>query len=163
LKDEFFSTIKFKVNSGNVNIKLSFSFLVLTIIVGGFQQKTRSEPWTLQQLLAPADLAKTISDPKAKEPIIFSIGPGAIIKGSINIGPAKERENLEEFKKQLKHLPKDANIVIYCGCCPFDHCPNIRPAFSLMNEMKFKNHKLLNLQHNVKVDWIDKGYPTIPQ
>jgi hypothetical protein len=59
----------------------------------------------------------------------------------------------------LSTLPKDANIVIYCGCCPFVKCPNIRPAFTLLNKMGFKKHKLLNLSHNVKTDWIDKGYP----
>jgi thiosulfate/3-mercaptopyruvate sulfurtransferase len=26
--------------------------------------------------------------------------------------------------------------------------------------MKFTNYKLLNLSHNVKTDWLDKGYPT---
>jgi len=49
--------------------------------------------------------------------------------------------------------------VIYCGCCPFEHCPNVRPAFQLLNEMKFTNQKLLNLSTNLKTDWIDKGYP----
>ena len=27
-------------------------------------------------------------------------------------------------------------------------------------DKKFNNHKLLNLPHNIKMDWIDKGYPT---
>lgn len=75
------------------------------------------------------------------------------------MGPAKEKENLEKFRQQLIKLPKDAQIIIYCGCCPFEHCPNIRPAFSLLNEMKFTNQKLLNLTHNIKIDWIDHNYP----
>ena len=121
------------------------------------------EPWTADQLLAPADLAKTINDPNAKQPVIFSIGPGALIKGSTDIGPAKEKENLEKLKKQLEKLPRDTRIVIYCGCCPFEHCPNVRPAFNLLNEMKFTNHRLLNLEHNIKIDWLDKKYPAIQQ
>ena len=56
-------------------------------------------------------------------------------------------------------LVKVINIVIYCGCCPFEHCPNIRPAFNLLNEMGFTNQKLLSLQKNIKADCIDKGYP----
>ena len=84
------------------------------------------------------------------------------IKNSIDIGPARDSLNIIKFKEQLSKLPKDAPIVIYCGCCPFEHCPNIRPAFALLNEMKFTRHKLLNIEHNIKTDWISKGYPSIP-
>jgi thiosulfate/3-mercaptopyruvate sulfurtransferase len=117
------------------------------------------EPWTSTQLESPETLAKTISDPTAKQPIVFSIGPGALIRGSIDIGPAKEDSNRVKFRRQLDHLPKDADIVIYCGCCPFEHCPNVRPAFLLLNQLKFTHQKLLNLEHNIKIDWINKGYP----
>ena len=57
----------------------------------------------------------------------------------------------------LNKLDKNTEIVLVCGCCPFEHCPNIRPSFELMTEMKFTNQKLLNLSHNLKVDWINKG------
>lgn len=117
------------------------------------------EPWTEQQLIQPEDLAKKLNDEKANKPIILSVGPGGGIKGSIEFGSAKEKENIEKLKAYLTKLPKDAEIVIYCGCCPFAPCPNIRPSFHLLSEMKFTNHKLLNLSHNLKADWIDKGYP----
>lgn len=120
------------------------------------------EPWTASQLLPPADLAATIKDSLAKKPIIFCVGPGAVIKDSRNIGPAKDTANLNKFKQQLGQLPKDTYIVIYCGCCPFDHCPNVRPAFTLLNSMGFTHHKLLDLEHNIKTDWINKGYPVNP-
>jgi thiosulfate/3-mercaptopyruvate sulfurtransferase len=117
------------------------------------------DPWKSDQLMAPADLARIIGDPHAKQPYIFCIGPGAVIKGSIDTGPARDSANLIKLRQQLSKLPKDATIVIYCGCCPFVHCPNIRPAFTLLNEMKFTHPLLLNLEHNIKLDWIDKGYP----
>ena len=120
---------------------------------------TQKEPWTQSQLLAPADLAKTLNDPNAAQPSIFCIGPQAVIKGSIDIGSTMEKANLSVLKEHLEKLPKDADIVIYCGCCPFSRCPNIRPAFDLLNKMQFTNHKLLNLPQNIKVDWIDHGYP----
>jgi hypothetical protein len=120
-----------------------------------------TEPWSASQLLDPAVLAKTMNTSGASQPYIFCIGPQAVIKGSIDIGPTREQANLDDFKKQLEKLPKDATIVVYCGCCPFDRCPNIRPAFELMNKMQFKNQKLLNLPHNVKVDWIDHGFPVV--
>lgn len=117
------------------------------------------DPWKPSQLLAPADLAQTINSPAAKQPIIYSIGPGAVIKNSVDIGPTQQRENLHELEKHLAKLSKDTAIVIYCGCCPFDKCPNVRPAFTLLNNMHFTNHKLLNLTQNIKTNWIDHGYP----
>ena len=133
--------------------------LIVELAVSSIGQTTNTEPWTQNQLMPPANLAKLINDNNAHLPIIFSIGPGAIVKGSIDVGPAKEKDNLRSLKHQLSNLPKDTAIVIYCGCCPFKHCPNIRPAFELLNKMKFTNHKLLNLPRNIKVDWIDKGFP----
>lgn len=133
--------------------------LIVVISISSFGQNTNTEPWTENQLMPPVELAKIINEKNVSKPIVFSIGPGAIIKGSIDIGPAQEKENLKKLKAKLSKLPKDTNIVIYCGCCPFVHCPNIRPAFQLLNEMKFTNHKLLSLQKNIKVDWNDKGYP----
>lgn len=119
----------------------------------------QSEPWTQQQLLAPADLANTLKNDKAAKPLIFSIGMQAIIKGSIDIGPAMMAENINTMKQKLEKLPKNTSIVVYCGCCPFASCPNVRPAMQLLKNMQFTNYKLLNLPQNVKVDWIDKGYP----
>jgi thiosulfate/3-mercaptopyruvate sulfurtransferase len=116
------------------------------------------ENWTSKQLLAPAELAGTIREGKAL-PILFSVGPGALIPHSQAMGMVREKDNLEKFKKELSGLPKDARIIIYCGCCPFEHCPNVRPAIALLKEMKFSNYQLLDLPHNLKTDWIDKGYP----
>lgn len=119
------------------------------------------DPWKADQLMAPADLARVIADPQAKQPYVFCIGPGAVIKGSIDMGPSRDSANLNKLRQQLSKLPKDATVVIYCGCCPFVHCPNIRPAFRLLTEMKFTHPLLLNLEHNIKTDWIDKGFPVI--
>jgi thiosulfate/3-mercaptopyruvate sulfurtransferase len=117
------------------------------------------DPWTQGQLLSPADLAVVINNPQAKKPLIFCVGPGALVKGSLDMGPAQVKENLEKFKTALDKLPRDTDIVVYCGCCPFEHCPNIRPAFAMLNEMKFSHTHLLNLEHNIRVDWVNKGYP----
>ena len=127
----------------------------------GPKQNSEGEPWTLQQLMEPAVLNNTINNPNAEKPLIYSIGFGGGIKGSVEMGAARDEVNLEKFKATLSTLPKNANIVIYCGCCPFEHCPNVRPAFKLLNDMGFTNHKLLNLKENFKVDWLDKGYAVI--
>ena len=117
------------------------------------------EPWTDQQLLEPRDLVQLIDDPQDSL-VIFSLGAGGIIPGSKDTGPSGEEQALKNLEKELQSLPKDTDIVLYCGCCPFNICPNVRPAFSLLNEMGFTDHRLLNLRQNIKVDWIDRGYPT---
>lgn len=142
--------------------KVLISFLLLASLLFAFRQpvsEVQTDPWRQDQLMEPADLAQIINDSSAAKPVIYSVGPGTDIKGSTGFGPAQEKENLEKLKAALLKLPKDTSIVIYCGCCPFEHCPNIRPAFNLLNEMGFTNHKLLNLSHNIRVDWISKGFP----
>jgi thiosulfate/3-mercaptopyruvate sulfurtransferase len=117
------------------------------------------EPWTDKDLKDPAGLAATIEDPKAAKPVIFNIGPVQQIKGAIEIGPTSADKNMEKLKEQLAKLPKDKEVIIYCGCCPFQRCPNVRPAFELLKKLKFTKGKLLNLPTSLNEDWISKGYP----
>lgn len=135
-----------------------FVFVIMAVSKIGFSQ-TPTEPWTTAQLIEPEKLAAILNDSTAPQPLIINMGPVNSIKGANKIGPAKEKENLNELKKLLSKENKNRAIVIYCGCCPFKDCPNIRPAFSLLTKMKFINHKLLNLPKNLKVDWINHGYP----
>jgi len=139
-------------------IKL-FAYLI-TIIIAQKAFTQNPENWTSKQLMEPAELAQLIRSGKDL-PIIISVGPGATIPNSIETGMAKEKNNIDSLKNKLGTLSKDTKIVIYCGCCPFEHCPNVRPAIAALKEMKFMNYKLLNLPHNIKADWIDKGYPVI--
>ena len=136
-------------------------FSIFGFIKKGETSQILSEPWTESQLLAPADLAAELTHSGNKKPLVYCVGPGALILGSIDMGPAHEKENLDKLKKALQKLPSNTEIVIYCGCCPFEKCPNIRPAFSLLVEMKFTNAKLLNLEHNIRTDWVAKGYPSV--
>lgn len=121
-------------------------------------QSSGGEPWQPNQLMPPAQLASSIQLGK-QVPLIISIGPGAIIKGSVDIGPGGDAVNIAKLKTLLQQQDKSKPVVIYCGCCPFRNCPNIRPAFALLNSMGFTKHQLLNLSTNIKVDWIDKGFP----
>jgi len=143
--------------------KLALGALLLAAITvfsfKNFTIQNKQDTWTQKQLMEPAKLAAIINNPDAVKPLIYSIGFEGGIKGSVVIGPVSEDSNLAKFKTALSKLPKNANIVIYCGCCPFEHCPNIRPAFRLLNQMKFTNQKMLNLSHNLRADWISKGYP----
>jgi hypothetical protein len=118
-----------------------------------------SEPWKKNQLLEPNTLSEMILK-KTKLPHIISIGPGAVIDSSISVGETRFSDNFDKLNEILKSIDKKDQIILYCGCCPFEHCQNIRPAFSLLNDLGYKNHSLLNLSNNIKTDWIDLGYPT---
>ena len=140
-------------------LKYLLIFLFAAVAILSFRSQS-PEPWTKDQLLEPAELARIIRDSTARQPILICVGPGALIQHSIDAGPARDQANLQKLRDQLARVSKDATVVIYCGCCPFDRCPNIRPAFRLLNEMKFSHARLLNLATNLKVDWINKGYPS---
>ena len=135
---------------------LFVAFLVSLLAQGRAQNPVN---WTPAQLLEPAALAKTLTEGK-NIPVLFSVGPGALIPHSTAIGMTRDEENRTRLKEALQNTPKDAAIVVYCGCCPYEHCPNVRPAIALLQELKFTNYKLLDLPKNLKTDWIDKGYPT---
>lgn len=134
-----------------------FVFITILIIT---QEACAQNPGnrTSKQLVEPSELAQMLKSGKDL-PAIINIGPGAPIPYSIETGMAKEKDNLDTLKNKLSAMPKDTKIVIYCGCCPFEHCPNVRPAIALLKDMKFINYQLLNLPNNIKTDWIDKGYP----
>ncbi len=119
---------------------------------------TSGEPWATSDLLAPAALAAQLRG-AGPVPVVFDMGPSGTIQGAQRIGPAQEEASLTKLRAALRGLPKDQPVVVYCGCCPFDPCPNIRPAFQLLKDEGFTQAKLLNLPHNLKADWIDAGYP----
>lgn len=134
---------------------------VLVLAALAFQKVNAQNPvnWTAEQLIQPSELAATLKEGK-EIPVIISVGPSALIPHSKDIGIIKEKENMKKFKDMLAGLSKDTRIVVYCGCCPYEHCPNVRPAVEVLKEMKFTNFKLLDLPHNIKMDWINMGYPT---
>lgn len=117
------------------------------------------DPWNAQQLLSTKTLADRITKNNMKNTVVINIGPDVTIKNSYNIGAGNDVKNIEKLQSYLKTVDKNKEIVIYCGCCPMDVCPNIRPAFKTVINAGFKKVKLLNIPKNIKVDWIDKGYP----
>ncbi|MDB5135580.1 MAG: hypothetical protein JWP37_2183 [Mucilaginibacter sp.] len=136
---------------------------VLILLVTGTAFSTNKftdDPWKPEQLMEPQVLATIISSNKgANLPVILNIGSVNTIKGAIETGPTSGAEGIAELKKQLKNIPKDKLVVIYCGCCPLFKCPNVRPAFKLLAAEGYANIRVLNLKTNLKTDWIDKKYP----
>ena len=138
---------------------MGLRIVLFVVFFAGSAFLRQTEPWTPEQLLEPASLVAEIEHPSAHPPLIVCVGPSGVIKGSLETGPAKDASNLAKLRELLSKEDRSREVIIYCGCCPFVHCPNIRPAFALLNEMWFTHARLLNLSHNIKVDWIAHGYP----
>jgi hypothetical protein len=148
-----------------------FFFNCLTLIcIGTFTAQAQTSPgamtmpgvtnpWKDSELIEPATLAAAINAGEVKNAVIYNIGVVEDIKGATHIGGASKAENLEKLKRTASALPKSTPIIIYCGCCPFAKCPNIRPAFTELKSLGFNNVKLLNLPVNLQTNWIAKGYP----
>jgi thiosulfate/3-mercaptopyruvate sulfurtransferase len=115
-------------------------------------------------LIQPKDLAAQL-EAGGKRPILIHVGFDVLyrsrhITGSIYAGPGNRPEGLEKLRAEVNKLPRNSEIVIYCGCCPWDHCPNVRPASELLRQMGFTKLKVLLIPTNMKVDWYDHGYPS---
>ena len=162
-----------KVNRGVVMGLLCF--LVLVVFVVANSRATRvatlahaddaDDPWSSSQTVQPADLLKELAAPAhPDEPAVVCVGfrplyQGAHIPHSVFHGAASTEQGLAELKTWAKSIPKAANVVLYCGCCPLAHCPNLRPAFVAMRDMGFTNLRVLVLPNDFNTDWIEKGYP----
>jgi thiosulfate/3-mercaptopyruvate sulfurtransferase len=154
-------------------VKLSRRFLLLgapvlivpALVLGirAMSSQGRADPWTAVDVMQPAELAQRLAGPAAAWPKIYYVGFGFLyhrhIPGSEFVGPGSRQEGLDALRAAVSKLPRNREIVIYCGCCPWDHCPNIRPAFKLLREMGFKRAKVLSLPTNFLRDWIVKDYP----
>lgn len=113
--------------------------------------------------VTPEQLAKELQSSKA--PLILNVGPHVLyeqahIRGAEYVAGASSDEGRAKLRERVKSLPHNTAIVIYCGCCPWDHCPNVRPAFAELQNMGFSNVKILYIANNIGADWVDKGYPT---
>ncbi len=134
------------------------------LALAALAQFPSSAPWSDTDLIQPAQLVARLGS-KAPKPRIFYVGYGILyrskhIPGAVFVGPAEKQEGLEALRAAVIKLPRNTEFVYYCGCCPSDHCPNIRPAFLMLHELGFTRTKLLWLPTSFKKDWIDQGYPT---
>jgi thiosulfate/3-mercaptopyruvate sulfurtransferase len=122
-----------------------------------------ANPWADSDLMQPADLARLLNSNDSRPRIICVAFPVLYRQRHIihaeYAGPGSKPEGIADLKAAVASLPKDAKIVIYCGCCPMVKCPNVRPAYSALKAAGFKNVRVLNIPENFHTNWIAKGYP----
>ena len=114
-------------------------------------------------LIQPGEVAAQLAA-KGARPALFHVGPnllyrGKHIPGSIYAGPGSRAEGLEALRVAASKLPRDGEIILYCGCCPWSNCPNVKPAVELLKQMGFTRVKAMYVATNFANDWIAKGYP----
>ncbi|WP_432714924.1 rhodanese-like domain-containing protein [Pedobacter sp.] len=133
--------------------------MAISVFTVNAQSLGKKEFWQKSQLMEPATLVDLLKGAEAKRPIIYNIGFVSDIPGAENLGAANAQKGLEQLKKAVQDVPKDKLVVIYCGCCPFEHCPNVLPAYTLLKSLGYSQAKVLNLPTSLKADWLNKGYP----
>ena len=113
-------------------------------------------------LIRPKELAAQF-ETKGPGPAVFFVGFAMMfskhIPAATNTGPASKPQGLDGLKAAVADLQKDREVVLYCGCCPYDKCPNVRPALAMLKQMGFTHVKALMIPTNFATDWIHHGYP----
>ena len=122
------------------------------------------DPWSASQTVTPAALvAELIAKDQAGKPTVVCVGfrplyQGAHIPGASFHGAASTTNGIADLKDWARLVPRAANVVLYCGCCPLERCPNLKPAFLALREVGFTNLRVLLLPNDFNTDWIEKGY-----
>jgi len=157
-------------NSGAPGMAVALAVLAtLGLVAAGFAQTAATQnsgetqsPWTARQTMQPETLAAQFLQKNSVPQPIVCVGFGTLyrqthIHGAEFHGPASTPDGLADLKQWAANLPRNREIVIYCGCCPFAHCPNVRPAFTTLQEMGFKSIRVLVLETGLGQDWAEKG------
>jgi thiosulfate/3-mercaptopyruvate sulfurtransferase len=150
-------------------IKLRQRFLVLifgtvTIAVASVALAYQASLIPASRLINPDELVKILQSAKSEKPLMIQVGSHVLytqahIPGSEYIGSASSESGLQSLRKRVDTLPRSKFIVLYCGCCPWNHCPNVKPADDALRAMGFTNVKVLYIADNFGADWVAKGYP----
>lgn len=116
------------------------------------------------ELLQPKELVQLLRSSSGEEPLILQVGSHVLyaeahIPGSEYAGAAGQEAGLQALRDRVKELKRNRLLVIYCGCCPWSKCPNIRPAYQQLHALGFTRVKVLYLADNFGVNWVNEGYP----
>lgn len=140
-----------------------FLFLIALALINTCSLSGRAASFDLPTL-TPEELVKALLSPKGAKPLLFQVGSRMLylqahIPGSEYLGAGSTEEGIWNLRQRAQRLPKNAAIVLYCGCCPWSHCPNLNPAYDALRQMGFTNVKVLYMANNFGADWVYKGYP----
>ena len=146
----------------NSGILLTFGLASIVLVSLAFAYQAGLVPTA--RLINPDELVKILQSSKGEKPLMMQVGSHVLysqahIPGSEYIGPANSEVGLQQLRRRVESLPRSKFILIYCGCCPWSHCPNVKPADDALRALGFINVKVLYVANNFGADWVDKGYP----
>jgi thiosulfate/3-mercaptopyruvate sulfurtransferase len=133
--------------------------------VAGEQAPVRpGDPWKASDLIEPQQLSSMLSQPKGQRPVIIYVGfdfmyQAGHIPGALYFGAAREPTGVAKLSKWARGLRPNQPVVMYCGCCPWTECPNVRPAYRALRDAGLTRLKVLYLPDSFLRDWVDKGFP----
>jgi len=150
------------MNAGGYAKRRCLTALFLVALSGTALQAQPASTIPHDRWIQPDALNRELqADPHAA--LILQVGSHTLfeedhIPGAEYAGPASTSAGLEVLRARVAGLPRDRSIVIYCGCCPWEHCPNIAPAWGLLEQMGFTKVRVLYIAHNFGADWVARGY-----
>jgi hypothetical protein len=118
------------------------------------------------RLIQPAALVQLLKAGEGEKPLILQVGSRVMfaqahIPGSDYAGPGSQAAGIQSLENTVASLPKDKQIILYCGCCPWNRCPNVGPAYKRLHDLGFTNVNVLYIANNFGEDWVNKGYPAV--
>lgn len=145
-------------------VKYSCLFFLIAML-SSLQAKGQATSIPTARLIQPEELVKLFQTAGTEKPLMIQVGSHVLyaqahIPGSEYIGPASSDAGLQKLRERVAPLPRSKFIVLYCGCCPWGHCPNVKPADDALHALGFTNVKVLYIADNFGTNWVEKGYPT---
>ena len=140
------------------------TFLLSSFLIARTKgDEAMSDPWSKSELIEPGDFVKLLGAEEKPLHTICVTFPVLYRQKHIpraqHAGPTNKPAGVEQLRSMVQALPRNTEIVIYCGCCPMEKCPNLRPAYRLLKELAFERIRVLDLPTNFHTDWVAKGYP----
>lgn len=145
------------VNTINTMIRVYLSSLFVLFYSLLIQAQPNS--FKPEQLIQPAKLNEVYTKPQSSQPLILNMGVERNIKNAIEVGIVSSPSKYQKLVEVMKNISKDREVVVYCGCCKLEDCPNVPVALEKLSSLGYKKVKVLNLVTGLNEDWIDQKYP----
>src|ERR1700684_4525791 len=136
-----------------VNLSIKFGRALVIIVLAAIALASLALAYQASlipasRLIKPNELVKILQSATSDKPLMIQVGSHVLytqahIPGSEYIGPASGDSGVQQLQKRVQSLPRTKFIVLYCGCCPWGHCPNVKPADDALHALGFNNVKVL--------------------